>query len=255
MATTAEHEHAFKPGDKAAVASERALSVTEPLRNMGIFDAMNELCAQRKSIRVLQLGCGCLDGCTAPETMELLFYATIPMHLTVLDYNQDSLDIALNCTNYPLPVPPAFRKPAADADDQFGWLGTQRRAALARVFAHTQPATGAETTRFRVFDRTAFERANGHSTDGTCASFVTHDFGSSTFDLVIAFNSLFYAMNDPGVDEHALFQKVISALKPAGGRFITDRTTSALVSHAAFEDVVVSTLGKGVTATSVFTRK
>ena len=73
--------------------------------------------------------------------------------------------------------------------------------------------------------------------------------------LIIAFNSLFYAMNDSSVDEHALFQRVLSALKPAGGRFITDRTTSALVSHAVFDDVVISKLGKGVNATSVFTRK
>jgi hypothetical protein len=74
---------------------------------------------------------------------------------------------------------------------------------------------------------------------------VSHDFGTSNFDLIIAFN----------VDEHALFQRVLSALKPAGGRFITDRTTSALVSHAVFDDVVISKLGNGVNATSVFTRK
>ena len=251
----AKTDHAFKHGDKAAAASERALTLTEPLRNMGIFQAMHELCEERKSdpngLRVLQLGCGCLDG-SAPETLELLLYATVPVHLTVLDYNQDALDIAQRCTRYPLPLKPAFRKPAADP---FGWLGKQRREALAHVFEHTQPGTGTEAARFRVFDRTAFERANGHCIDGVCASFVSHDFGTSNFDLIIAFNSLFYAMNDSSVDEHALFQRVLSALKPAGGRFITDRTTSALVSHAVFDDVVISKLGKGVNATSVFTRK
>ena len=258
----AKTDHAFKHGDKAAAASERALTLTEPLRNMGIFEAMHELCEERKSepngLRVLQLGCGCLDG-SAPETLELLLYATVPVHLTVLDYNQDALDIAQHCTRYPLPLKPAFCKPTADAgadaDDSFGWLGKQRREALAHVFEHTQPGTGTEAARFRVFDRTAFERANGHCIDGVCASFVSHDFGTSNFDLIIAFNSLFYAMNDSSVDEHALFQRVLSALKPAGGRFITDRTTSALVSHAVFDDVVISKLGKGVNATSVFTRK
>jgi hypothetical protein len=230
---------------------------------MGLFEAMNQLCEERKSepsgIRVLQLGCGCLDG-SAPETLELLLYATVPVHLTVLDYNQDALDTAQHCAHYPLPMKPAFLgKPAADADagDPFGWLGKQRREALARVFEHTQPkpGAGAKAARFRVFDRTSFEQAHGHRTDGVCASFVTHDFGTSNFDLIIAFNSLFYAMNDPTVDEHALFQRVLSALKPAGGRFITDRTCASLVSHAVFDDVVISKLGKGVNATTVFTRK
>ena len=36
--------------------------------------------------------------------MEVLFYATVPVRLTVLDYNADSRDVALQCSEYPLPL-------------------------------------------------------------------------------------------------------------------------------------------------------
>jgi len=54
--------------------------------------------------------------------LEVLFYATVPVHLTVLDYNTDSLDAALQYSEYPLPVPPSFKKPTADAPDQYAYV-------------------------------------------------------------------------------------------------------------------------------------
>ena len=87
---------------------------------MVLFDAMAELCAGRaensshakigdvacreRPLRVLQCGCGCKDGRWAPETLEVLFYATVPVRLTVLDCDADSLDVALQCSEYPLPL-------------------------------------------------------------------------------------------------------------------------------------------------------
>jgi hypothetical protein len=212
--------------------------------------------------------------------LEVLFYATVPVHLTVLDYNADSLDVALQCSEYPLPLPPPFKKPAADAQDQYAWLGAHRRKALERVVMHTTEEArvcgGAATctTAVRYVDRAVFQQTNGHTVDGVCDSFLTHDFGQDEYDLIIGYNSVFYAMNDPDVDEYALLRRILSALKRGGGgdsggdgcnsggggggRFITDYTTAGLVTPLptqGFEDIVTSTIGKGVRATRVYTRQ
>ena len=144
------------------------------------------------------------------------------------------------------------------------------------------------TTAVRYVDRSVFEQTNGHTVDGVCDSFLTHDFGQDEYDLILGYNSVFYAMNDPDVDEYALLRRILSALIKkggggggggdsgggcggkggdggggsdsggGGGRFITDYTTAGLVTPLpahGFEDVVMSTIGKGVRATRVYTRQ
>lgn len=270
--------HSYSPS-KESVASSKALPLTEPLRNMGLFDAVTELCSGEgacleRPLRVLQCGCGCKDGRWVPETLEVLFYATVPVHLTVLDYNTNSLDVALHCSEYPLPVPPPFKKPGADAQEKYACLDVRRRKALERVMMHTtEEALGdgdAATTAVRYVDRSIFQQTNGHTVDGVCDSFLTHDFGQDEYDLIIGYNSVFYAMNDPDVDEYALLRRILSALKKGsggdsdggggngGGQFITDYTCGKLVMPLptqGFQDIVTSTIGKGVRATYVYTRQ
>ena len=237
--------------DPLAPASARALPMTEPLR--------------QPAIQVLQMGCGCMDGPSAPETLELLFAASTPLALTVLDYNEASLRVATSCTVYPLPSPPSFKKLApgmaasSDVEVAFSWLDATRRTALHDVWHHTR--AGASGVRLLTESRAAFERDGGHMVTGVEDSFLTYDYGVGRWDVIVSFNSLFYALNDPDVDEGALFCRVLAGLAP-GGVFVTDRTTAQLAAPGvvgtpggAFgEDFVVSTIGKGVSAAYVFTR-
>ena len=115
----------------------------------------------------------------APETLGVLFYATVPVHPTVLDYTADSLAIALHCTT---PLPPL-------------------------------PSRDAATTAVRYVDRSDYHQINGHTVDGVCDSFLTPDFCQDEYDLSTGYNGVFYAMNDLDVDEHALLRRILSALK------------------------------------------
>ena len=278
--------------DPLAPASARALPMTEPLRQPAIWAVLRSaaegalhhhreeeeegreeeeeegsafLHHHRERIQVLQMGCGCMDGPSAPETLELLFAASTPLALTVLDYNEASLRVATSCTVYPLPSPPSFKKLApgmaasSDVEVAFSWLDATRRTALHDVWQHTR--AGASGVRLLTKGRAAFERDCGHVVTGVEDSFLTYDYGVGRWDVIVSFNSLFYALNDPDVDEGALFCRVLAGLAP-GGVFVTDRTTAQLAAPGvvgtpggAFgEDFVVSTIGKGVSAAYVFTR-
>ena len=206
-----------------------------------------------------------MDGPSAPETLELLFAATTPLALTVLDYNEASLRVATSCTVYPLPSPPSFKKLApgmaasSDVEVAFSWLDATRRSALHDVWHHTR--AGASGVRLLTESRAAFERDGGHVVTGVEDSFLTYDYGVGRWEVIVSFNSLFYALNDPDVDEGALFCRVLAGLAP-GGVFVTDRTTAQLAApgvvgtpgEAFGVDFVVSTIGKGVSAAYVFTR-
>ena len=256
--------------DPLAPASARALAMTEPLRQPAIWAVLRSAAEgarhhHRERIQVLQMGCGCMDGHSAPETLELLFAASTPMALTVLDYNEASLRVATSCTVYPLPSPPSWKQLApgmaasSDVEVAFSWLDATRRTALHDVWQHTR--AGASGVRLLTKGRAAFERDCGHVVTGVEDSFLTYDYGVGRWEVIVAFNSLFYALNDPDVDEGAIFCRVLAGLAP-GGVFVTDRTTAQLAAPGvvgtpggAFGvDFVVSTIGKGVSAAYVFTR-
>ena len=246
--------------DPLAPASARALPMTEPLRQPAIWAVLRSAAEG-----ALHHHRERMDGPSAPETLELLFAATTPLALTVLDYNEASLRVATSCTVYPLPSPPSFKKLApgmaasSDVEVAFSWLDATRRSALHDVWHHTR--AGASGVRLLTESRAAFERDGGHVVTGVEDSFLTYDYGVGRWEVIVSFNSLFYALNDPDVDEGALFCRVLAGLAP-GGVFVTDRTTAQLAAPGvvgtpggAFgADFVVSTIGKGVSAAYVFTR-